>query len=314
MRQLTDETLLPAAAGAVLAALRAKGETPDEVRGFATEMRNLANAVPLPADLVAAECAGTGGDGSGSLNISTGSALLAAAGGVAIVKCGNRSISSKSGSSDALDALGIPLPKDPGQVLDCLAHCGFTFMFAPYFHPAMKAVQPVRAAMGVRTVFNILGPLTNPARPPYSLVGAFDLPTARLMADTLAGMPLVRAFVIHGEPGWDEATPAGRFALFDVRDGAVEEHTRDPRDYGLARCAPADLVGGDAAYNARALEAVFSGEDRGPHRDALTLGAGLVMEVTGHAPDLGSGIERAREAIDTGAATDVLARLREWEP
>lgn len=313
MRLLTDETLSPATAGALLAALRAKGETPEEVRGFARQMRSLANGVELPPDAVAAECAGTGGDGSGSLNLSTGSALLAAACGVAIVKCGNRSISSKSGSSDALAALGIPLPKNPDEVLRCLEDCGFTFMFAPYFHPAMKAVAPVRTAMGVRTVFNILGPLTNPAAPPYSLVGAFDLPTARLMADTLAGMPQKRAFVIHGEPGWDEATPAGRFTLFDVRGGAVNEQRRDPQDFGLQRCTPEDLIGGDAEYNARALEAVFNGDDRGAHRDALTLGAGLVLEVTGRAIDLPVGIAAAREAIDTGAATAVLARLRAWK-
>ncbi len=312
MRLLADEALPPATAGALLAALRAKGETPAEVRGFAQQMRALANTVQLPPGAVAAECAGTGGDGSGSFNLSTGSALLAAACGVSMVKCGNRSISSKSGSSDALTALGIPLPKNSDEVLQCLEECGFTFMFAPYFHPAMKIVAPVRTAMGVRTVFNILGPLTNPARPPFSAVGAFDLPTARLMAATLAGMSQKRAFVIHGEPGWDEATPAGRFTLFDVKSGNIGEQQREPLDFGLPRCSPQDLIGGDAEYNARALEAVFRGKDHGAHRDALTLGAGLILEVTGTVDDLAAGIKTARRALDSGAATDVLTRLRTW--
>lgn len=312
MSLLADDGLAAASAGALLAALRAKGETPDEVRGFARQMRKLAHAVELPPGSGAAECAGTGGDGSGSLNLSTGSALLAAACGVPIMKCGNRSISSKSGSSDALSALGFTLPQSPDQVLDCFNQCGFTFMSAPYFHPAMKAIAPVRTAMGVRTVFNILGPLTNPAAPPFSLIGAFDLPTARLMADALAGMPMQRAFVIHGEPGWDEATPVGCFTLFDVRDGAVTEQRRDPADFGLNRCTPEDLRGGDANYNARALEAVFNGDDRAAHRDALTLGAGLVLEVTGRAADLATGIAAACDGIDSGAAAAMLDDIREW--
>lgn len=314
MHLLTDESLPPAVAGALLAALRTKGETPAEVRGLAVTMRGLAHAVQLPDGLAAAECAGTGGDGSGSLNLSTGSALLAAACAVPIVKHGNRSISSKSGSSDALQALGIPLPASPEATRQCLDACGFTFMFAPYFHPAMKAVAPVRQAMGVRTVFNILGPLTNPASPPFSVIGAFDVPTARLMAEALAGMSLTRAFVIHGEPGWDEATPAGRFTLFDVCDGRVREEQRDPQDYGLTRCAPEDLVGGDADYNARALNSVFAGDDQGAHRDALLLGAALVLEVTGQAGDLADGLVQARATLDAGKAAALLARLREWSP
>ena len=171
-------------------------------------MRELARRWPLPESLQAVDIVGTGGDGSGSVNISTGTALLTAACGLPVIKHGNRSVSSKSGSADVLEALGIPLPDGPGmRPLQCVRDCGFTFLFAPFFHPAMKAIAPVRGAMGVRTVFNILGPLTNPAKPPFHVIGAFDLPTARLMADTLVGMDIERAFVIHGEPGWDEATP-----------------------------------------------------------------------------------------------------------
>jgi len=311
MRQLTDEELPQAMSAALLIALRIKGETAEEVRGFATAMRELARTTELPAGMAAAvDVVGTGGDSSGSVNISTGTGLLAAACGVPVVKHGNRSVSSKSGSSDVLEALAVALPDGPQAAMQCLNACGFSFLFAPYFHPAMKAVAPVRGAMGVRTVFNILGPLTNPARPPFSLIGAFDLTTASLMADTLAGMEIERAFVVHGAPGWDEATPCGPFTLYDVKDGTVVEMSRDPRDYGINRCRPEDLAGGDAVYNAEALEAVLSGEDRGPHRDTLVLGAGLMMELTGHAQDLAEGIGQAQAALDAGEGAAVLQRLR----
>ncbi|UCG71833.1 MAG: anthranilate phosphoribosyltransferase [Chromatiales bacterium] len=310
MRMLADESLAPAQAGALLAALRSKGETAEEVRGFAREMHRLAHKVRLPDGLAAADSAGTGGDLSGSFNLSTGTALLAAACGVPMIKHGNRSVSSRSGSADVLQALGVPLAPDANTALNCLKQCGFAFLFAPFFHPAMKAVAPVRAAMGVRTVFNFLGPLANPAAPPYYLLGAFDMPHARLLADSLSGMPLQRAFVVHGEPGWDEATPCGTFALFDVRPGEVHEQQRDPQDYGLPRCAPADLAGGDAEHNAVALEAVLRGEEQGAHRDALLLGTGLVLEVTANEPDLAAGIARARGTLDAGEGAAVLDRLR----
>jgi len=196
MRLLTDEALPQAMSAALLIALRVKGETPDEVRGFATAMRELALPISLPDGVHAVDIVGTGGDSSGSVNISTGTALLTAACGLPVVKHGNRSVSSQSGSADVLEALGIPLPDSPASAAACVADCGFTFLFAPFFHPAMKAIAPVRAAMGVRTVFNILGPLTNPATPAFNLIGAFDLPTTRLMADALVGMPIERAFVI----------------------------------------------------------------------------------------------------------------------
>jgi len=312
MQALADENLPPALAGALLAALRAKGETADEVRGFASAMRALARRVELPAALAAADVVGTGGDCSGSLNISTGASLLAAACGVPVVKHGNRSVSSRSGSADVLEALGVPLVRDAAGALGCLASCGFAFLFAPHFHPAMKAVAPVRRALGVRTVFNILGPLTNPAAPPFGLIGAFDLPTARLMAEALSGMPITRCFVVHGEPGWDEATPCGPFTLFDVRPGIVRRQRRHPADYGIIPCQPADLAGGDAPANARALEEVLDGRDRGPHREALVLGTGLVLELTGHSRGLRRGIGLARRALDAGAGSVLLERLRRF--
>jgi anthranilate phosphoribosyltransferase len=310
MHALTDESLPPALAGAALAALRTKGETPEEVRGFARAMRELARRVELPAGLAAADVVGTGGDGSGSFNISTGTALLAAACGVPIIKHGNRSVSSRCGSADVLEALGVPLARDPDEALACLRDCGFAFLFAPNFHPAMKTVAPVRRALGVRTVFNVLGPLTNPAEPPFSLVGAFDLRTARLMADALAGLPIERCFVVHGEPGWDEATPVGPFVVFDVRPGSVRRHRRDPAHYGIRRCRSEELAGGDAAVNARALEAVLTGHDRGPHRDALVLGAALVLNLTGRSRGLRNSVAVASRTLEAGAAMQVLRQLQ----
>lgn len=314
LRALTDEALPPALAAALLVALRAKGETAAEVRGFATAMRGLGRRFDLPPGLPAADIVGTGGDGSGSLNLSTGAALLAAACGLPIVKHGNRSISSKSGSADVLEALGIRLPEDPDAARALFDATGFTFLFAPNFHPAMKAIAPVRRALGVRTLFNILGPLTNPAAPPFGLIGAFDVPTARLMADTLAGMPIQRCFVVHGEPGWDEATPVGPFTVFEVRPGIVRRHRRDPAHYGLPRCTPDDLAGGEASENARAIEAVLAGRDTGPHRDALVLGAGLALDLTGRTRGLRAGIELARRTLASGGGTALLERLRAHQP
>lgn len=310
MRSLALEEVSPALAGALLAGLRAKGETADEIRGFALAMRELAISPKLVTDKPMVDTVGTGGDGSGSLNLSTGTGLLAAASGVCVVKHGNRSISSKSGSADVLEKLGMRLPLDAQAIADCLAATGFTFLFAPHHHPAMKAIMPVRNALAIRTVFNLLGPLSNPAEPPYNLIGAYSLPAARLMAQTLSGMPIERAFVVHGEPGWDEATPAGNFVLFDVHEGSVTELNRSPADYGLARCRPADLEGGDAEYNARELQRVLFGEDRGPHRDALLMGTSLMLEVSGEVATPKEGVARAAAAIDDGRGRDFLSRLR----
>lgn len=310
MRALAAGELDAALAGALLAALRAKGETADEIRGFATAMRELALHPRVPDGAPVVDTVGTGGDGSGSFNLSTGTGLLAAAAGARVVKHGNRSISSRCGSADLLECLGMPLPLDETAAMSSLAALNFTFLFAPAYHPAMKAVMPVRGALGVRTVFNMLGPLTNPAAPPFQLIGAFSRDAARLMAETLAGMPIERAFVVHGEPGWDEATPVGEFLLYDVRPGTVAETVRTPEAYGMTRCQAEDLSGGDAAYNAAALGRVFDGEDRGAHRDALLMGTSLVLEITGHAKGAREGAAMAAEVIDSGRAAAFLAEFR----
>jgi anthranilate phosphoribosyltransferase len=307
--QLTDETLPPALGGALLAALRAKGVTADELRGFARGMRSLARRPALPDVGPTLDVVGTGGDASHTFNLSTGAALLAVAAGARVAKHGNRSVSSRSGSADLLESLGLRMPLDERAAGDCLRRTGFTFLFAPHYHPAMRAVAPVRAALGIRTVFNLLGPLTNPAEPPYHLIGAFSREAAKLMAEALAGLPIRRAFVVHGEPGWDEPTPAGPFLLYDVRPGECRESVRGAADFGLPTCHPDELRGGDAAHNAAALRAVFEGRDRGPHRDALVLGAALALEVAGLAAGPREGAARAAAAIDDGAARELLGSL-----
>jgi anthranilate phosphoribosyltransferase len=312
LESLTDPQMAAAVAGALLAALRAKGVTAAEVRGFAGAMRRLARKPELPAAPGAIDIVGTGGDGSGSLNLSTGAALLAAACGLPVVKHGNRSISSRSGSADLIERLGFVLPLDEARAARCLAATGFTFLFAPYYHPAMKNLAAVRSALGVRTVFNLLGPLTNPAAPGFALIGAFDAPTAQLMADTLAGMDVERAWVVHGAAGWDEATPIGPFAAFDVRPRQVRRLEVDPRDFGMAPCAPADLAGADAAANLTALLDVFEQRDRGPHLQALTLQSGIALYIAGRAGSIGDGIDRARRVIDSGQARDWLKRLQRF--
>jgi anthranilate phosphoribosyltransferase len=308
MRELARGEIPPALAGGLLVALRGKGETASEIRGFANAMRELARRPGIPAGPYV-DIVGTGGDGSHSVNLSTGSALLAAAAGLQVVKHGNRSVSSKCGSADVLAALGLPVPLDETRAAECLERLGFTFLFAPHYHPAMRHVAPVRAALGVRTVFNILGPLANPAAPPYHVIGAFSEDMASVMAETLAGMKLERAFVVHGVDGWDEPTAAGPFLCFDVRPGSVERSVRDPLDLGLARCGLAELRGGDAAENAARLAAALSGGDTAGHRDSLLLGAALALEVAGAAPDARHALERARDALEGGAAARLLEGL-----
>ncbi len=251
---------------------------------------------------------GTGGDGSHTINISTGAALVLAACGLRVVKHGNRSISSKSGSADVLEALGIALPAGPEQAEAQLARTGYTFLFAPHFHPSMKAVVPVRRAMKIRTAFNLLGPLTNPARPKHQVVGAFSVDACRLMAGALSGMDIERCAVVFGAPGWDEATPIGPFRKWEVTRGKVVELEVDPLEaYGIARCEAGELAGGEASENAEALRQVFAGKP-GPHRDAIVLNAAIALELVSEVRGVDA-VAMAGEAIDSGRVRALLAAL-----
>ncbi len=303
---LTTPDLDPAVAAASLAALRIRGETAGEVRAFAEGLQDRAVRPEIEDVSRAVDVVGTGGDSSGSLNLSTGAALLAAASGAQVVKHGNRSVSSRSGSFDVLVSLGLDVPWDPSRAGAVFEEVGFTYLFAPSFHPAMKSVAPVRQAMGARTIFNLVGPLANPARAPHLVVGAFSGETARMMAETLSGMDIERAFVVYGEPGWDEPTPVGPYLLLDVTPGEVRETSEDPASFGIARCSPDDLMGGDPGENAEAIRRVFDGES-GPHRDALILGAALALRVTGSTPD--GALETVTSALDDGSASALLDRL-----
>lgn len=305
--ELTSEGLDQVQAAAALAGMRTRGETAEELRAFAKGLQEIAIRPDIDDVSRAVDVVGTGGDASGSHNLSTGAALLAAAAGAEVIKHGNRSVSSQSGSFDVLGALGLDVPWDPARAGEVFAATGFTYLFAPAFHPSMKAIAPVRQALGTRTIFNLVGPLANPARAPYLVMGAFSRDSARMMAETLAGMDVARAFVIHGEPGWDEPTPVGPYLLFDVRGDDVTQTEEDPADFGIPRCDAIDLLGGDPGQNAQGIRAVFAGE-LGAHRDAIVLGASLALRVNSDvSPEKAVGTAAA--AIDDGRASDLLDRL-----
>ena len=290
-----------------LIALRAKGETADEIAGCAEAMREHVLAVrPQREDLV--DTAGTGGDGMRTLNISTAAALVAAAAGAGVAKHGNRAVSSASGSADVLEALGFELALEPERVALSIDELGFGFLFAPTHHPAMRHAAPVRKELATRTVFNVLGPLTNPAGARAQVVGVYSPGLVRTIAEVLAQLGARRAFVVHGAGGIDELSPVGPNLVCEVVDGGVHERTIDPEELGIERCNVAELAGGTPAENADAIRRVFAGE-RGGKRDAILLNAAGAIAAGGHAADLREGIETAREALDSGAAAARLEQL-----
>jgi anthranilate phosphoribosyltransferase len=293
--------------GGFLVALRAKGETADEITGCAEAMRAHVLAVkPKREDLV--DTAGTGGDNAHTLNISTAAALVAAAAGAAVAKHGNRAVSSSSGSADVLEALGFELELPSERIEQSIDELGFGFLFAPAHHPAMKHAAPVRKELATRTVFNVLGPLTNPAGARAQVVGVFSPDLVRTIAEVLAQLGARRAFVVHGADGIDELSPAGPNLVCEVVEGGVHERTIDPLELGIPRCAPAQLRGGTPAENAAAIRRVFAGDDGGA-RDAILLNAAGAIAAAGHAEDLLEGLAVARQAVDSGAAAARLDEL-----
>jgi len=310
-REVMDEIMAgeatPAQIGGFLVALRAKGETADEIAGCAEAMREHVLPVrPQRDDLV--DTAGTRGDGAQTINISTAAAIVAAAAGAGVAKHGNRAVSSVSGSADVLEALGFELEQSPERVAESIDTLGFGFMFAPLHHPAMRHAAPVRRELGTRTIFNVLGPLTNPAGARAGVFGVYTADVARTVADALAVLDSRRAFVVHGAYGVDELSPAGPNLVFDVVDGEVREREIDPLELGLTRCDPAELSGGSPEDNARAARDVLAGAP-GAKRDAVILNAAGAIAAAGHAHDLAEGLEAAREAIDSGAASARLTEL-----
>ena len=297
----------PAQIGGFLVALRAKGETPDEIAGCAEAMRGHVLAVrPERDDLV--DTAGTGGDGARTINISTAAALVAAAAGAAVAKHGNRAVSSACGSADVLEALGFELEQEPARIARSIDELGFGFLFAPSHHPAMRHAAPVRKELATRTVFNVLGPLTNPAGARAQVVGVYSEQLVRTIAEVLARLGARRAFVVHGAGGIDELSPVGTNLVCEVVDGSVHERELDPLDeLGVPRCSVEELRGGTPDENAAAIRAVFAGAEGG-RRSAILLNAAGAIAAGGHAADLSEGLSLATEAIDSGAAAERLER------
>jgi len=300
----------PAQIGGFLVALRLKGETADEIAGAAEAMREHVIAVrPSRSDLV--DTAGTGGDRSNTFNISTAAALVAAAAGAAVAKHGNRSVSSRSGSADVLEALGFQLELPPKRIAQSIDELGFGFMFAPLHHPAMKHAGPVRTELAARTVFNVLGPLTNPAGARAQVVGVYSPELVPVIADVLALLGAQRAFVVHGFAGIDELSPAGPNLVCEVVDGGVRRREIDPAELGVDPCSPDDLQGGTASENAALIRDVFAGAG-GACRSAVLLNAAGAIAAAGHAADLREGLAIARETVDSGAALTRLDELVEF--
>ncbi len=310
MNEIVEGRVKPAQVAGLLVGLAMKGERPAEIVGFARAMRERATrfAEP-PRDCV--DLCGTGGDHAGTFNISSAAALVVAACGVPVAKHGNRSVSSRCGSADVFEALGVGVAAAPEVVESCLRGAGIAFLFAPTFHPSMRSVAEVRRDLGVRTAFNLLGPLTNPVKPRWQLVGVPRPELTELLARALGLLGCERAWVVHGADGLDEISTTGYTKVSESRGGAVHTFYIHPSDVGMAKAAPAALVGGDAATNARIVREVLGGS-RGAARDVVVLNAAAALFITGRAGALRDGVQRATEAIDSGAATRVLENMARY--
>jgi anthranilate phosphoribosyltransferase len=297
----------PSQMGALLMGLRVRGETVEEITGAVTTMR--AKMLPVEAPEEAIDVVGTGGDASGSYNISTCAALIAAGAGVPVAKHGNRALSSRSGAADVLTALGVRIDLDPLAISRCIKEAGVGFMFAPAHHPAMKNVGPTRIELGTRTIFNLLGPLSNPAGVRRQMVGVFSKQWVEPLAQVLKNLGAERAYVVHGSDGLDEITTAGPTTVAALENGAVRTFEITPDEVGLAKADPEALRGGNAGENAEALSGVLAGKG-GPYRDVAIFNAAAALVVAGRAKDLREGVARARQSIDSGDAARCLDRLK----
>ena len=306
MAEIMDGLATPAQLGAFLVALRMKGESPEEILGMVRTMRAKALAVEFQGDLL--DTCGTGGDSSGTYNISTAAALVAAAAGVKVAKHGNRSASSRCGSADVLEALGARIAVTPQEALRCLDEVGFAFLFAPAFHPAMRNAAGPRGEIGVRTVFNVLGPLANPAAPSHQLLGVADARLAPAMASILQQLGCRHALVVHSSDGLDEVTLGGPTSVHEVKGSALRAYSVTPEEIGLGRADRSALAGGDKEENARIIRDLFDGE-KGPKRDALLANAAAALLAADKVSNWEEGVAIAARAIDSGAAREKLERF-----
>ena len=309
MRQIMTGEATDAQIGAYLAALRMKGETVPEIVGAARIMREMATHIRVDDPLVVDTC-GTGGDKSGTFNISTTSAFVVAGGGITVAKHGNRSVSSRSGSADVLIALGVNVEAPPEKVEACVNEVGIGFLFAPLFHSAMKHAIGPRREIGARTLFNILGPLTNPAGASIQVLGVYDEALTDTLAQVLVELGSVHCFVVHGSDGLDEITTTGTSRVAEGKDGAVAAYTLNPAELGLAEATAADLTGGEAEENATITRDILAGK-KGAKRDITLINAAPAFVAAGKAKNLAEGLVLAAESIDSGAAEEKLARLVE---
>jgi len=308
--RLMDGELSEPLKAALLVALRMKGEAAPEVCGAASAMRRRVIAIPHTRALVVDTCC-TGGDGRGTFNISTAAALVAAAAGLPVAKHGNRSVSSRSGSADVLAALGVRIEADAATAARALDELGIAFLFAPLLHPAMREVMPVRRELGVRTIFNLLGPLTNPAGARRQVIGVYAAHLVPLVGEVLAELGTDHALVVHGADGLDEITTTGPTRVAEVREGMVRTYEIAPEEMGLPRARLEDLAGGTPEENARRMESLLAGEP-GPLADVAAANAGAALYVGGVAADLAEGAARARAVLASGAAAAKLAALRSF--
>jgi anthranilate phosphoribosyltransferase len=304
LETIMEGTVPPAATAALLTALRVRGESVGEIVGFARAMRRFAAKVEAPEGVV--DTCGTGGDAKGTINISTAAAFVARGAGVVVAKHGNRAATSRAGSADVLEALGAEIELGPEGVSRCIEESGIGFMFARTHHPAMRFVAPVRAELPFRTIFNLLGPLTNPAGAKKQLVGVFGGAYVRPIAEALRGLGAERAIVVHGTDGMDEITVTAKTLVAEVGEAGIEEYEISPEDFGLPLHLPDGLLGGDAHLNARILRDVLSGEEGGAARDVVLLNAGAAIYVSGHAKTIEGGVRLAEETIGSGAALGAL--------
>ena len=304
--QIMSGNATPSQIGGFLMALRVRGETVDEITAAVATMRDKMVRVEAPADAV--DVVGTGGDASHSLNISTCAAFIVAGAGVPVAKHGNRALSSRSGAADCLMALGVKIDLPPEGISRCIREAGIGFMFAPAHHPAMKFVGPTRVELGTRTIFNLLGPLSNPADVRRQMVGVFSGQWVAPLAEVLRNLGSAHAWVVHGSDGLDEVTGTGPSAVAELKDGRISTFTVSPGDVGLGLCKAGDLKGGDAAHNATQLRAVLAGA-RNAYRDVAALNAAAALVVSGRAATLPDGFAMATASLDTGAAAKTLDRL-----
>jgi anthranilate phosphoribosyltransferase len=296
--------------GALLMGLRVRGERPSEVAGAARALRNAMTRLVAPDPETLVDTCGTGGGGVTTFNISTAAAILAAGAGVRVAKHGNRSFTSKSGSADVLEALGVPIDLPVARMGEVLEEAGIVFMFAPTMHPAMRHVGPVRREMGIQTVMNLIGPLANPAMAGRQVIGVADPARLELIAGALAELGTVHSVVVHGAPGMDEISPLGPTTIIELAGGTTRRYEFRLEDVGLAPCAPNDLTGGEPAENAQLVERVLLGKAPAGAEAAVVLNAGAALYVGGKAKDLAAGVTLAREALTGGAGWDALGRLR----